>query len=189
MDRHLRPAVQSPTLRFDFLTPARVVFGWGRRSGGRAACPFARASGRFVVSGSKSLERSGVVAQIKDLLEEAGLTVVSAGHDRARAARRRRRCGRRADFGIRARRRAISSSPSAAGRPSTWRKRSRPSRPTGTGTASPISWKASAKGSKSKSRRFPFWRCPRRRGRAAKRPRTPSSPRTIRHSKRACGPS
>jgi alcohol dehydrogenase class IV len=67
-------ALQSPTLRFDFLTPARVVFGWGRRSG---VGPLARSLGQraFLVSGSKSLERSGVVAQIKALLEEAGLTV------------------------------------------------------------------------------------------------------------------
>jgi alcohol dehydrogenase class IV len=77
------PAVQSPTLRFDFLTPGRVVFGWGRR---KELGPLARSLGQraFVVSGSKSLERSGVVAQIKALLEEAGLTVcllATLGHE------------------------------------------------------------------------------------------------------------
>ena len=76
-------AVQSPTLRFDFLTPARVVFGWGRR---KELGPLARSLGQrtFVVSGSKSLERSGVVAQIQALLEEAGLTVcllATLGHE------------------------------------------------------------------------------------------------------------
>ena len=67
-------SLQSPTLRFDFLTPARIMFGWGRRSG---VGPLARSLGQraFLVSGSKSLERSGVVAQIKALLEDAGLTV------------------------------------------------------------------------------------------------------------------
>ncbi len=76
-------AVQSPTLRFDFLTPARVVFGWGRR---KELGPLARSLGHraFVVSGSKSLERSGVVGQIQALLEEAGLTVcllATLGHE------------------------------------------------------------------------------------------------------------
>jgi alcohol dehydrogenase class IV len=76
-------ALQSPTLRFDFLTPARIVFGWGRRS---EVGPLASSLGQraFLVWGSKSLERSGVVAQIKAFLEEAGLTVfplATIGHE------------------------------------------------------------------------------------------------------------
>jgi alcohol dehydrogenase class IV len=76
-------AIHSETLRFDFLTPARIVFGWGRRS---EVGPLARSLGQraFLVSGSKSLERSGVVAQIKSLLEQSGLTVcplTTIGHE------------------------------------------------------------------------------------------------------------
>jgi alcohol dehydrogenase class IV len=68
-------AHQSETLRFEFLTPARVVFGWGRRS---EVGQLSRSLGKraFIVSGSRSLERSGAVAQIGALLHEAGLTVV-----------------------------------------------------------------------------------------------------------------
>jgi len=62
-------------LRFDFLAPARVVFGWGRRSEvGQLAHSLGKRA--FVVSGSKSLNRSGAIAQIETLLREAGLTVV-----------------------------------------------------------------------------------------------------------------
>ena len=68
-------APQSETLRFEFLTPARVVFGWGRRS---EVGQLSRSLGKraFIVSGSRSLERSGAIAQIEALLHEAGLTVV-----------------------------------------------------------------------------------------------------------------
>jgi alcohol dehydrogenase class IV len=63
------------SLRFDFLAPARVVFGWGRRSEvGRLAHSLGKRA--FVVSGSKSLNRSGAIAQIESLLREAGLNVV-----------------------------------------------------------------------------------------------------------------
>jgi alcohol dehydrogenase class IV len=70
-------------LRFDFLAPPRVVFGWGRRV---EVGTLGRSLGKraFVVSGSKSLERSGGVAQLKALLEQAGLTVcllVTIGHE------------------------------------------------------------------------------------------------------------
>jgi alcohol dehydrogenase class IV len=62
-------------LRFEFLAPARLVFGWGRRSEvGQLAHSLGKRA--FVVSGSKSLNRSGAIAQIETLLREAGLTVV-----------------------------------------------------------------------------------------------------------------
>jgi alcohol dehydrogenase class IV len=68
------PALPTGSLRFDFLAPAKVVFGWGRRS---EIGPLARSLGKraFVVSGSKSLESSGAIAQIADLLHQAGLKV------------------------------------------------------------------------------------------------------------------
>ena len=61
-------------LRFDFLAP-RIVFGWGRRSEvGQLAHSLGKRA--FVVSGSKSLESSGAIAQIETVLRKAGLTVV-----------------------------------------------------------------------------------------------------------------
>ena len=66
--------LQSDSYRFDFLMPARVVFGWGRRS---EIGPLARSLGTraFVVCGSRSLERSRLVTQIDASLREAGVTV------------------------------------------------------------------------------------------------------------------
>jgi alcohol dehydrogenase class IV len=65
----------SSTLRFDFLAPSRVVFGWGRRT---EIGSLARALGRraFLVTGSKSLECRGTIAEIEAALRQAGLTVV-----------------------------------------------------------------------------------------------------------------
>src|SRR5580693_8924868 len=65
----------SPPLNFDLLVPARTIFGWGRRN---EAGQLARSLGKraFLVSGSKSLERSGHIGQMEETLRRAGLTVV-----------------------------------------------------------------------------------------------------------------
>lgn len=66
----------SPILHFDLLVPARTIFGWGRRTeAGRLARTLGKRA--FLVSGSKSLERSGHVAQIEDSLQQAGVTTIS----------------------------------------------------------------------------------------------------------------
>jgi len=63
------------SLRFDFLAPTHLVFGWGRRSEvGQLAHSLGKRA--FVVSGSTSLNRSRAISQIETLLREAGLTVV-----------------------------------------------------------------------------------------------------------------
>jgi alcohol dehydrogenase class IV len=71
------------SIRFDFLAPARVVFGWGRRTEvGRLAQSLGNRA--FVISGSKSLSRCGAIAQIETLLRDAGLTVIplaTIGHE------------------------------------------------------------------------------------------------------------
>lgn len=64
--------------KYDFLSPHRVVFGWGRR---REVGPLARSLGRraFIVHGSRTLERSGALAELEDLLRGAGVDPVRAG--------------------------------------------------------------------------------------------------------------
>jgi alcohol dehydrogenase class IV len=65
----------SPALNFDLLVPARTIFGWGRRNeAGQLARPLGKRA--FLVSGSKSLERAGHLAQIEESLRRAGLAVV-----------------------------------------------------------------------------------------------------------------
>lgn len=65
----------APPIRFDFLAPSRVIFGWGRCSeiGG-----LARSLGRraFLVSGSATLERRGTLDWIESLLRQAGIAAV-----------------------------------------------------------------------------------------------------------------
>lgn len=62
------------TLSYEFLAPGRIVFGWGRR---REVGELARGLGRrvFVVSGSRSLERSGAIDEIGQSLRTGGLCV------------------------------------------------------------------------------------------------------------------
>jgi alcohol dehydrogenase len=64
----------SPILRFDFLSPARVLFGWGRRSEIGAA---AQSLGNrvFFVLGSKTLKRTGLLAEIEASLSRVGVVV------------------------------------------------------------------------------------------------------------------
>jgi alcohol dehydrogenase class IV len=55
---------------YDFLSPRRIVFGWGRRA---EIGPLARSLGRraFVVCGSRTLERSGALGELLGLLARA----------------------------------------------------------------------------------------------------------------------
>jgi alcohol dehydrogenase class IV len=73
------PPPESPIapLRYDLVVPQRIVFGWGRRReiGELAATLGQRA---FVVSGSRTLERSGLLAGLLDLVRAAGVEVVQA---------------------------------------------------------------------------------------------------------------
>jgi alcohol dehydrogenase class IV len=71
-----RPA--SFSARYDFLAPQRIVFGWGRRSEVGA---LARTLGRraFLVHGSRSLERNGVIDAMVGALGKEGVRAVVLG--------------------------------------------------------------------------------------------------------------
>lgn len=60
---------------YEFFAPPRIVFGWGRRAeiGTLAATLGKRA---FIVTGSRTLERSGQFSAICDALREAGIDAV-----------------------------------------------------------------------------------------------------------------
>lgn len=60
---------------YSFLAPRQIVFGWGRRAelGALATGIGSRA---LVVSGSRTLERSGTIDQLVGLLDAAGLAVL-----------------------------------------------------------------------------------------------------------------
>lgn len=65
-------------IAYDFLTPQRLVFGWGRRTelgrwGRDLGC---RA---FVIHGSRTLERNGTLGQLMDSLRAAEIDVVELG--------------------------------------------------------------------------------------------------------------
>lgn len=64
--------------RYDYLSPQRIVFGWGRRS---EVGVLARGLGRraFLVHGSRTLERTGVLAEIAESLRQQGVEPVSIG--------------------------------------------------------------------------------------------------------------
>jgi alcohol dehydrogenase class IV len=66
----------SAALRFDFFANARLLFGWGRRT---EAGSLARSLGEraFLVTGSRALERQGVIEEIASSLRQAELEVVS----------------------------------------------------------------------------------------------------------------
>lgn len=61
---------------YDFLSPARIVFGWGRW---REVGPLAAGLGRraFIVSGSRTLAANGTLAELSELLARAGVEAVS----------------------------------------------------------------------------------------------------------------
>ncbi|MBL9091215.1 MAG: iron-containing alcohol dehydrogenase [Planctomycetaceae bacterium] len=57
---------------FEFFSPQRIVFGWGKRSEiGAAAASLGRQA--WVVVGSRTLERSGAVAELRERLEASGV--------------------------------------------------------------------------------------------------------------------
>jgi len=64
-------------LQYDLVVPQRTIFGWGRR---REIGDLANSVGRraFVVSGSRTLERSGQLAELLDLVRGAGVDAVHA---------------------------------------------------------------------------------------------------------------
>ncbi|MFO1041183.1 MAG: iron-containing alcohol dehydrogenase [Planctomycetaceae bacterium] len=60
---------------YTFLAPRQIVFGWGRRteSGALAATLGRRV---FLVSGSRTLERTGVVEELATIIRQAGLDLL-----------------------------------------------------------------------------------------------------------------
>src|SRR5262245_47804732 len=63
-------------MRFDFVAPARTLFGWGRRAEiATLAAPLGRRA--LLVTGSKTLERAGVTDEIVSLLAKAGIECIS----------------------------------------------------------------------------------------------------------------
>ena len=64
----------SSPLAYEFLSPGRIVFGWGRR---REVGALARGIGRrvFLVTGSRTLDACGAVDEISRSLSDAGLAV------------------------------------------------------------------------------------------------------------------
>ncbi|MSU76913.1 MAG: iron-containing alcohol dehydrogenase [Gemmataceae bacterium] len=61
------------TLDYEFLSPQRIVFGWGRR---RELGDIAKTLGQraFVVLGSRTLERNGSWAELRQRLSDGGIT-------------------------------------------------------------------------------------------------------------------
>lgn len=57
---------------YDFLAPRKIVFGWGqRRQLGRLAAPLGRRA--WIVSGSRTLENQGTLADLQQRLAEEGV--------------------------------------------------------------------------------------------------------------------
>ena len=64
-----------PPLRFDFLANPQVLFGWGRRADlGQLARTLGQRA--FLVSGSRSLRRQGVIEAITATVRQAGVEVL-----------------------------------------------------------------------------------------------------------------
>ncbi|MFO0917374.1 MAG: iron-containing alcohol dehydrogenase [Planctomycetaceae bacterium] len=61
-------------MNYTLLTPARIVFGWGRRTELPSLLP-AGSRRAFVLSGSRTLERLGMVDGVEGSLSEAGVFV------------------------------------------------------------------------------------------------------------------
>jgi alcohol dehydrogenase class IV len=64
-------------LRYDLVVPQRIVFGWGRR---REIGDLAASLGRraLVINGSQTLERTGQLTKLLDLVRAAGVNVLHA---------------------------------------------------------------------------------------------------------------
>jgi len=62
-------------LRYDFVSPQQIVFGWGRR---RELMQLAPRPGRraFVVCGSRTLESAGLLGEIGELLASGGVEAI-----------------------------------------------------------------------------------------------------------------
>lgn len=62
-------------LRYDFVSPQQIVFGWGRR---RELAQLASRLGRraFVVCGSRTLESAGLLGEIGELLASGGVEAI-----------------------------------------------------------------------------------------------------------------
>jgi alcohol dehydrogenase class IV len=67
--------MSTTALTYDFVTPSRIVFGWGRR---REVGALARSLGRraFVVCGSQTLELNGALHEIIEFLRREGVDAV-----------------------------------------------------------------------------------------------------------------
>lgn len=61
-------------MKYDFLAPRQIVFGWGRRAElGKLAASLGRRV--FLVAGSRTLERNGVIGELAAQLEQQGLSI------------------------------------------------------------------------------------------------------------------
>ena len=68
-------SVPPPPIHYDYVSPQQIVFGWGRRVELAGLAP--RLGRRaFVISGSRTLEGTGLVDEIADLLESGGVESV-----------------------------------------------------------------------------------------------------------------
>lgn len=69
------------TWAYEFLAPAKIVFGWGRR---REAGVLAATLGQraFVIQGSRTLADNGTMAEILEHLKAAGVEAIEAGASR-----------------------------------------------------------------------------------------------------------
>ncbi len=67
--------IATPTLRYEFVSPRQIVFGWGRRCElpRLAPCLGRRA---FIVCGSRTLESAGLIDEIGGLLASGGVASV-----------------------------------------------------------------------------------------------------------------
>lgn len=65
-------------MHYEFVSPPRVIFGWGRRT---EAGALAKTLGRraFIISGSRTLRTSGRLDEIRWSLRSAGLVSIDAG--------------------------------------------------------------------------------------------------------------
>ncbi|MEX2140195.1 MAG: iron-containing alcohol dehydrogenase [Pirellulales bacterium] len=68
----------SPPVTYDFFTPPRIVFGWGRR---KQLGPIAADLGRraFIISGSKTLTASGALDELRQSLAAANVAAEMLG--------------------------------------------------------------------------------------------------------------
>ena len=67
--------MQLPIIHYDFFAPNKIVFGWGRRKElGRLAAGLGKRA--FLVSGSRTLEKTGGLYDIRHQLKSAGIELV-----------------------------------------------------------------------------------------------------------------